>query len=192
MMYKSFQLQLIPENQAVSVSISIVIFPITRRSLCAYISATVIIRMTRIFHSLFRALAVGGFGFLAACQVAHVDRLQEPGHVSVNVKDWKNAGIAGVIVQLEIEGSDAVWRTAITNGAGDARLGDPTTGIIPAEYNVKILPPAGYLVAPTQRNPIPITVESRQTTKLYFSLSDSRSGGPGTHERRRPLRTLRR
>lgn len=115
------------------------------------------------------ALVVGG----TACEASNIDKFPDPGHVLATVTDQNNAAVSGATIQLLVLQDGLVWRSATTDGFGKAGPGETDGGVLPGDYNAKIVAPTGYTVPSTQTNPIAITVQSNKTINLSYKLTKS-------------------
>ena len=113
----------------------------------------------------------------AACEPSTIDKFPDPGHVLATVTDQNNAAVPGATVQLFFQlnypQDGTLWRSAVTDGFGKAAPGETDGGVLPGDYNAKIVAPTGYSVPSTQTNPIAITVQSNKTINLSYKLTKS-------------------
>lgn len=108
---------------------------------------------------------------LAGCGPADPDRFPDTGKVLVEARDGAGRPVAGVVAELRTPDLALVWRSGTTASDGRVEIGRSDGGVLPGDYALTVVPPAGYWLAPGQPASTAVTVQSHQTSSLTITLN---------------------
>ena len=119
---------------------------------------------------------------LLTCLCALLSACSEPldfstviptGRLVVEVVDTSNAPVPDVPVTLLLLSDSSVWRTGRTGADGKVEIGAEDGGVLTGDYLVRVSPPAGYRILPTEIHPVPLRIRTDSTLTVQVTLLKS-------------------